>query len=294
MITSLITVALLCAFNTATTNAQYPSYQYAAVASSDIVVPVPYVIDSELNYFQSEARVSFTANLYFNDSTSFVLRDYQFDWYWDINKWDTEEEEWTYTDSFYGSYLYTGVSYTNETFDSFNFDLTFLQSRTNRLPTFTISNGGDEIYSYTPEEASYYPIEDNEFTYTLTGYLLYSQIQNFIAQTLGYQTGFNAGVGAGNSEGYATGYNDGVGVGYQDGYTTGFNDANNQDATAAVIFTGILEVALLPINVFLAIFNYEVFGINISGLVSALLTVAVVVIIIRVILSKSGGNGGSK
>lgn len=94
---------------------------------------------------------------------------------------------------------------------------------------------------------------------------------------LGYYNGYNQG----NTDGYSTGYNT--------GYATGYNDASDQDTTAVTIFSGILSVGLLPVNFFLAILNFEVFGINIGAFVSALLTVAIVVIITRMVVS--GGNG---
>lgn len=86
--------------------------------------------------------------------------------------------------------------------------------------------------------------------------------------------------------GYNDGFTEGQQGGYQQGYADGYTEGATQDETAVVIFTGILNVALLPINMFLQIFNFEVFGINIGGLVSAFLTVAIVVIIIRIITGK--------
>lgn len=138
----------------------------------------------------------------------------------------------------------------------------------------------------------------NDYTIYFESSLLLDNINNYIStlirstQTI-YDNGYTNGFNTGYESGYTVGYDEGSGFGYQTGFNDGFTDAYNQDTTAATIFTGILEVGLLPINVFLLIFNYEVFGINISGLVSGLLTIAVVLIIIRLILSKSGGNGGS-
>lgn len=90
----------------------------------------------------------------------------------------------------------------------------------------------------------------------------------------------------GYNSGYDAGYSDGVSKGYQEGYSTGYTEADNQDATALSIFTGIINVGLLPVNFFLNMLNFEVFGINIGAIVSATLTIAIVVIIIRVITGK--------
>lgn len=88
---------------------------------------------------------------------------------------------------------------------------------------------------------------------------------------------YDQGYDVGNQDGYNTGYN----IGYRGGYVDGYDAASSIDTTASTIFTGILDVALIPVNVFLSIFNFEVFGINIGGIVSALLTVSVVIIIFR-------------
>lgn len=86
-------------------------------------------------------------------------------------------------------------------------------------------------------------------------------------------------------------YNNGYTTGYQTGYTTGYTEGSSQDETAVAIFSGIIEIALVPINFFLAMLNFEVFGINIGAFVSALLTVAIVVIIIRIVVSGGNKNG---
>lgn len=102
-----------------------------------------------------------------------------------------------------------------------------------------------------------------------------------------YQTGYDNGYIAGESAGYELGDQQGYSEGYQVGFTEGYAEADNQDTTALTIFTGIINVALLPVNVFLSILNFEVFGINIGALVSSFLTIAIVVILWRII---SGGK----
>lgn len=103
-----------------------------------------------------------------------------------------------------------------------------------------------------------------------------------------YQNGYTEGWNAGNDNGFSDGYSN--------GYTDGYNDAvvnlDTQGSTALTIFTGIIDVGLLPINVFLAMMNFEVFGINIGGLISSLMTVAIAIIIFRVIFNGGSGGGG--
>lgn len=84
-------------------------------------------------------------------------------------------------------------------------------------------------------------------------------------------------------------YDNGRQVGSSTGYAEGFADGQSQDSQIATIFNGVLNIALLPINVFLGMMNFEVFGINVGGFVSGLLTVAVIFILFRTIF-----NGGSK
>lgn len=117
-----------------------------------------------------------------------------------------------------------------------------------------------------------------------------------------YQGAYSEGYSVGNYDGYQQGYaqgqndasfgsdqyfNNGYQAGYYDGYQAGFNS----DATVSSIFSGILQVALVPINFFLAIFNFEILGINLSGFIRALFTVAIVIIVIKTIF---GGKGASE
>lgn len=101
-----------------------------------------------------------------------------------------------------------------------------------------------------------------------------------------YREGYNEG----NIYGYNTGYAEGYDAGQQTGYANGLQDGLDTDSTALTIFTGIIDVGLLPVNVFIKMFNYEVFGINIAGLVSGLLTIAIVIIIIRIITGQKNGK----
>lgn len=78
--------------------------------------------------------------------------------------------------------------------------------------------------------------------------------------------------------------------GYSEGYSQGFNEGASMDTTAVTIFNGILNIALVPVNFFLAMFNFEILGINISSLVSALLSVCMVIIVIRMITGKKNGD----
>lgn len=108
---------------------------------------------------------------------------------------------------------------------------------------------------------------------------LHSQLINaFNMGVGGYQTGYEVGYGAGSSDGYGNGYDNG----YADGYTEGVET----NGTAFTIFNGILGIGMLPINVFLAMLNWEVFGINISNFVMSIMTLAITIYVISTFTGK--------
>lgn len=106
--------------------------------------------------------------------------------------------------------------------------------------------------------------------------------RNNILSLFNYTDNYNIGYDVG----YNNGYNEGVNVGYSNGYNIGYNDALEVDSTAVTIFSGILSIAMVPINFFLSIFNFEILGINMASFVSALLTVCVIIIVIKMISGK--------
>lgn len=87
-----------------------------------------------------------------------------------------------------------------------------------------------------------------------------------------------------------TDYTSAYDSGYQRGYSKGYSDGDKVNENMATIFSGIIDIGLLPINVFLDIFNFEVFGINFKPLVAGLLTALVAIIIFRMFMGKGGGG----
>lgn len=147
-------------------------------------------------------------------------------------------------------------------------------------------------YSYTPSSSvavTYSSNISDYYTNSLrTPYSSFTCKYDYTSysETINYNDGYNAG----KQEGYEVGTNEGFNNGYQEGYSAGFQEADNQDSVALTIFTGIINVGLLPVNMFLNIFNFEVFGINIGALVSSFLTIAVVIIIWRIISGSGNKN----
>lgn len=75
---------------------------------------------------------------------------------------------------------------------------------------------------------------------------------------------------------YNTGYENGYTTGYTEGETYGLN-------TSDVAKNSILSILNAPL-MFLEIFNFEIFGINILGLLKFLLTMLIVLGVVKMIL----------
>lgn len=123
----------------------------------------------------------------------------------------------------------------------------------------------------------------NTYNVSLTD--LYNVVNSYFGSADGgYNDGYNTGYQAGSTNGYNTGYDT--------GYATGYTDGVNTDTTVFNIFNGILTIGMIPINVFLAMFDFTILGINISNFVMSLLTVLVTLWIVRTI-SGSGNENNS-
>lgn len=111
-------------------------------------------------------------------------------------------------------------------------------------------------------------------TYYLTG-----DISSDSYYQQGYQTGFETGLNSGKQEGYTNGYNSG----YQDGELSGYNDGVNSANryTFSNLLTAVVEA---PVNVFMNLLDFNIMGYNLLSLVIGLLTLAVVVLIVKLCL----------
>ena len=93
----------------------------------------------------------------------------------------------------------------------------------------------------------------------------------------GYTNGYNQGLVDGNSQGYQEGYNAGHGVGYADGYNAGRNDGSDYS------FNGLIGAVIdAPVSAFTSLLNFELFGINILGLVTGLISVGIIILIVKI------------
>ena len=154
--------------------------------------------------------------------------------------------------------------------------------------------GYTDNMTFTP---SGYPIRnlgstprDVIFSFSYTGNINTSDVAYNEGYDMGYQSGYNQGNAQGLEVGYQSGYAEGVASqqqliadAYTNGYNQGYDEAYTADATVATVFSNILLVGMLPVDFFLRILNWEFLGINIASFVSALLSVAATIIVVRIV-----------
>ena len=95
----------------------------------------------------------------------------------------------------------------------------------------------------------------------------------------GYNDGYTSGVNDGNSSGYSEGYDDGYDVGVSYGYNEGVNDSNQY--TFYNLFGAVLDA---PVKVFSSLFNFNLLGVNLLGLITGLFTLAVIILVIKLVM----------
>ena len=128
-----------------------------------------------------------------------------------------------------------------------------------------------------------------------------------IGEQNGYDTGYSDGKSDGYLSGYTSGRNIGYKTGYDDGYDTGYSEgesdgaasvgdvkysigyrdgftAGEQSDVSKNFVTIIGEIARVPFLAILNIFNFEIFGINVSYAIFFVLTISVVLLVLGIIL----------
>lgn len=140
-------------------------------------------------------------------------------------------------------------------------------------------------YEYTFKE-DYNDILFSDITYSLIDFnSLSSEEQNNLIYNYGFNAGstdgYNKGFNAGSTDGYNKGYDKGSINGYNKGYNQGLSNAEN--FTFSNLIGSVIDV---PIQSFLNLLNFNILGVNIVGLVTGLITVALVLFLVR----KIGGK----
>lgn len=105
-----------------------------------------------------------------------------------------------------------------------------------------------------------------------------------------YEEGYNAGLiegsASGYNDGYTSGYTDGNNYGYNLGISEGYNDGYNVGIIEGgeYSFLGLIGAVVdAPIKAFTGLFNFEILGVNLSGFLLGLLTLAIVLAVIKLI-----------
>lgn len=161
-------------------------------------------------------------------------------------------------------YFYSGVDYAN-----FQNDTLFSTSYNNSKNGYVSSSLSD-----------YYPVSAFVIKFsnpsTELGYYFRLDINvNFYSPYLDNMNVYDVGYSDGVSDGYTSGYNN--------GYAVAQNLYEDEDERVTSIFNGISSIALLPIDMFLKMFNFELFGIDMSVVVTAILSICVVIAIIKLV-----------
>lgn len=104
---------------------------------------------------------------------------------------------------------------------------------------------------------------------------------------IGFDHGTDYGRGVGYNEGYddgyETGYWDGWDEGYDDGYDVGIEDGSPIELDIPSVITAVPQSAKSIIN---NAFGFELFGINVAGLLSVLLIVAIIGFVVKWLMSR--------
>lgn len=110
-----------------------------------------------------------------------------------------------------------------------------------------------------------------------------------VGYAVGHQDGIVDGYDSAYQEGYTYGHADGESNGYSIGYNEALDTFNESNEVFVSSVASVLEVGLLPVNIFMTLLDIEVFGINIGAFVSSLITIVVITILLRTLF---GGKGG--
>lgn len=250
-------------------NAPYnPSYDYGAkIQYQDTLQPIVFKDEANSVYY-IETYFSLTANMSYNTTSSsfdYYIDSFQFTinpkLYW-VNNLGVVEMEHQFNYIYKPSYVVRpGRS-----------------SDLSRFSFVTGVNTDDEMYLnvFDNEDRVVHLLYDCDEGFPMNSNATYRIDSSFFVSTVqDWLQDFGDSYGSGYTQGHAEGLEEGI------------QSVQLMDPQMFTIFNGILNVAMIPINVFLGIFNWEVFGINIASLVSSLLSIAILIIVIRLIAGSS-------
>lgn len=273
---------LLLSFTPSTTNTNNTFYQFGgSVYSSDYCPNTPIPSDTDKTYYL-DAKIECGAYLSYDDVFTYIVDRINFRitataYYYDLSLNNIVVDrsvvlnvspQWAFSPSNY----YEQLENTTITIgidgltDCIKIDFDY------ELEDIDYEPSVHETISSEPLDVSYDDIPTSKMVVSLNATNFFTYINDYCGAM--YGDDITAIYDEGYSNGYADGFNNGVAV----------------DTTAVTIFNGILNIALVPINFFLAMFNFEVLGINISQLVSSILSICLVIIVVRFVTGKSQGG----
>lgn len=140
------------------------------------------------------------------------------------------------------------------------------------LSYFTSDGGVFAFYVASPFTTEQYPLRTYYFNDNFEDLDGYGQ---------GYNDGYNNGYSSGEDIGYNQGFSSGRNIGYADGYNQGTATANEYT------FLGLIGAVVdAPVTAFMSLLNFEIFGFNMLRLVTGLFTLAIIIMVVRLILGK--------
>lgn len=112
----------------------------------------------------------------------------------------------------------------------------------------------------------------------------------------GYETGYEEGYEEGDYDGFNRGFDDGMleaekltGEMLQSKYNQGFTDGEQSVLETSKVVTDYVDSLFsAPLNFLYTMLDVEVFGINVFGIAAALLALAVVLVVVKIILKVKG------
>lgn len=117
------------------------------------------------------------------------------------------------------------------------------------------------------------------YAYTSRTYYFTQVDSDSASYSAGYNDGYSVGNSAGESSGYKKGYSVGDNTGYSRGYNAGVADSN--DYTFLGLMSSVVDA---PIKAFTGLFNFEVFGVNLSDFVLGVSTLCIIIFVVRKLL----------
>lgn len=168
-------------------------------------------------------------------------------------------------------------------------------------PTWLVASNmqfnGISIYCFDFSGSShYYTLKDNStilddqfsnscwaYSFALQDINNWKDLSYDVYYNNGYNNGFSAGKDSGFSSGKDSGYKEGFSAGKDAGYKIGFDEGvtSGQDYSFTALFGAVFDV---PIQAFKGLFNFEIFGVNMTSFVSSLLALCVIVVIVKICL----------